>query len=227
MDSNRDIDYEMIVEQLVCRPISDIDSFRLLSLLVSDSTTYSRLLSRFKASDSDLSELYLSLEGAAPHDIGRRFGLDKASAVRLCAFAELVRRHKPQTATLQKRASVFTRDDVVAMFSADIVPLPYEEMWVVLLNGANRVIERFKASSGGLNATVIDNRVILKRAVDTLAASLILVHNHPSGNPSPSSHDRQLTDSLRVACGYFNVRLFDHIIISEDGCFSFAESGLL
>lgn len=102
-----------------------------------------------------------------------------------------------------------------------------EEFKVLLLNRANKVIGVYEASAGGLTGTVADPRLILAAAIKSLAVSIILSHNHPSGNLKPSRADEELTQKIKVAASYHDIRVIDHIIITSEGYYSFADEGLL
>lgn len=102
-----------------------------------------------------------------------------------------------------------------------------EEFKVMLLNRGNRVIGIYEASSGGLTGTVADPRLILAAAIKSLAVSIILSHNHPSGNLKPSRADEELTQKIKAAAAYHDIRVIDHIIITSEGYYSFADEGLL
>lgn len=102
-----------------------------------------------------------------------------------------------------------------------------EEFKVVFLNRANRVTGVYDASSGGITGTVADPRLILAAAIKSLAVSIILSHNHPSGNLKPSKADEELTQKIKTAAAYHDIRVIDHIIISTEGYYSFADEGLL
>lgn len=102
-----------------------------------------------------------------------------------------------------------------------------EEFKVMLLNRANKVIGVYAASSGGLTGTVADPRLILAVAIKSLSVSIILSHNHPSGNLKPSRADEELTQKIKVAASYHDIKVIDHIIITSEGYYSFADEGLL
>lgn len=102
-----------------------------------------------------------------------------------------------------------------------------EEFKVMLLNRGNKVIGVYEASAGGLTGTVADPRLILAAAIKSLAVSIILSHNHPSGNLKPSRADEELTQKIKVAAAYHDIKVIDHIIISSEGYYSFANEGLL
>jgi DNA repair protein RadC len=102
-----------------------------------------------------------------------------------------------------------------------------EEFKVLLLNRGNKVIGVYKASSGGITATIADSRLILATAIKSLATSIILSHNHPSGNLKPSAADQDLTSKIKSACQYHDIKVLDHVIVSSEGYYSFADEGLL
>ena len=102
-----------------------------------------------------------------------------------------------------------------------------EEFKVMLLNRGNKVIGVYEASAGGLTGTVADPRLILAAAIKSLAVSIILSHNHPSGNLKPSRADEELTQKIKVAASYHDIKVIDHIIITSEGYYSFANEGLL
>lgn len=101
----------------------------------------------------------------------------------------------------------------------------YESCFILLMNRANNVTGYAKISQGGICGTMVDVRIICKYAIEALATSVILVHNHPSGNLSPSPEDNRLTRITKEALEVFNIRLLDHIIISEDDYYSFNDNG--
>ena len=102
-----------------------------------------------------------------------------------------------------------------------------EEFKVMLLNRGNKVVGIYEASAGGLTGTVADPRLILAAAIKSLAVSIVLSHNHPSGNLKPSRADEELTQKIKVAAAYHDIRVIDHIIITNEGYYSFADEGLL
>ena len=102
-----------------------------------------------------------------------------------------------------------------------------EQFKVLLLNRANKVIGVYQASSGGITATIADSRLILATAIKSLAVSIILSHNHPSGNLNPSAADQDLTSKIKTACQYHDIKVLDHVIVTSEGYYSFADEGLL
>ena len=146
-------------------------------------------------------------------------------AARIVAAAELGRR----ILTLQaaEKTSIQTSDDVIQLFRPELELLQHEECWALYLSSSNRIIERQRVSQGGVQGTIVDHRLIVKRALELLATQLILVHNHPSGSAEASDADRHLTSRIAEAAALFDIRLLDHIIISRSDDFSFRSAGLL
>ena len=108
-----------------------------------------------------------------------------------------------------------------------LATLSHEECWAVYLTSSNRIIERQRVSQGGVQGTVVDHRLIIKRALELLATQLILIHNHPSGAAEASPQDKVLTERIAQAAALFDIRLLDHIIIAREGDFSFLREGLI
>ena len=123
--------------------------------------------------------------------------------------------------------SISTDADVVRLMRGQLESIPHEECWVLYLTSSNRLIERQRVRQGGVQATVVDHRLIVKRALELLATQLIMVHNHPSGAAEPSGADKSLTQKVKEAAALFDIRLLDHVILSNEGNFSFRKQGLL
>jgi len=151
-------------------------------------------------------------------------GLGKAKAISIVAALELgIRR----SMVLKKKITIKQSSDVAAYLQAQIGYKQKEVFVVVYLNRANKIIQYEVISEGGMTGTVADPRIILKKALDHRAVSIILCHNHPSGNLLPSKADEQLTTKIKAAAGYLDIQVMDHIIVSEEGYYSFADEGLL
>ena len=151
-------------------------------------------------------------------------GIGEAKAARLKAMFELAVRLQREPSN--KGSAVTSSRTVARIFTPMLRNLQHEECWVLFLNRANKIIGKERVSIGGVSATVMDARVIIRKAVDKLASSIILVHNHPSGNPLPSELDRKQTQLLKDAAALLDVSLMDHIIIAGDRYYSFCDEGL-
>lgn len=152
-------------------------------------------------------------------------GIGPAKAITIAAALELGRRR--QVTEPMVRSVIRTSNDIARYLRPMLQDYAYEVFAVIYLNRANKVKHFEVISRGGITGTVVDPRIILKRAIDTEATSIILCHNHPSGNLKPSRADTSLTTKIKQAASYFDIDVADHIIVSEDGYYSFADGGLL
>ncbi len=166
-----------------------------------------------------------NLAGCNLEELNRMRGIGHARASRMLAAFELGRRI--QSGNRERRVKITAPADLVRFMGPDLRGLKQEVMRVVLLDSGNRVIRDTELTRGTLNASLVHPREVFKKAVDSLAAGLILVHNHPSGEPAPSVQDRRMTEQMCSAGELMGIPVLDHIIIAETGYFSFADSGLL
>ncbi|GET32484.1 DNA repair protein RadC [Prolixibacter bellariivorans] len=152
-------------------------------------------------------------------------GIGEAKAIAVIAALELGRRRN-QSGALKMQQITSSRD--AANFLQPVMgDLSHEEFWILHLNRHNKIIHYERISQGGLTGTVIDVRVILKKALEKLATSIIIAHNHPSGNLQASDSDRKITRQLRDAAKLMEIPLLDHLIITQTGYYSFADEGIL
>ena len=123
--------------------------------------------------------------------------------------------------------SISSSDDVVRTMRPKLKELKHEECWAIYLTNSNRIIESTCISKGGVQATVVDHRLIVKRALELLSTRIIIVHNHPSGTATPSGADFDITKRIKEATSLFDIQLLDHIIISATESYSFKSNGKL
>lgn len=209
---------ENIRNKMASRGVESLDDRELLSLLVEDEQLAGVLLATYGGSLSRLAgevETRLRMVG----------GLGLKRARLLLTAAEFGRRVALSGAG--NSDFIVTSDDVVRMFRPQLERLNHEECWVLYLTASNRIIERQRVSQGGVTGTVVDHRLIVKRALELLATQLILIHNHPSGSPEASAQDKVLTGRIAEAAALFDIRLLDHLIIARDGDFSFRRERLI
>lgn len=159
-------------------------------------------------------------------ELSNRFnGIGQVKAIIIAAALELGRRRAVCDRPPQE--SIRSSNDVYALFYPLVCDLPYEELWLALTNQAGKVIEKIKLSQGGTSGTVADIRLILRYAINGLASGIILCHNHPSGNLSPSKQDDELTLRLKSTAKLMDINLLDHLIISDNKYYSYADEGRL
>ena len=152
-------------------------------------------------------------------------GIGEAKAITIAAALELGRRRQA-TASLEKTV-IRSSGDIAHYLQTKLKDLRHEVFAVLFLNQANKINHFEIVSEGGITGTIADPRIILKKALDEDAVCIILCHNHPSGSLRPSRLDEELTKKIKEAAGYLDIRVLDHIIVSEDGYYSFADEGLL
>jgi len=152
-------------------------------------------------------------------------GLGFAKASTLLAALELGRRR--HAADSLEKPLVRSSASVAQYLRIHFQDLDHEVLAVVHLNQANRMMHWEVVSSGGITGTVADPRIILKKAIEVGAVAIIICHNHPSGNLTPSPADQELTRKIREAARFLDIRLLDHVIVSQEGYFSFADEGML
>lgn len=152
-------------------------------------------------------------------------GIGDAKAISIAAALELGRRRKESDKDEQQ--IVKTSKAAYQLLRDVLSDLPHEEFWVLLLSRSNKLIKRECISKGGITATLVDARLVFKPAILHSASSIILAHNHPSGNLKASEEDIKLTKKIKEAAKLFDITVFDHIIIGENSYYSFADEGLL
>jgi DNA repair protein RadC len=166
-----------------------------------------------------------NIAGMSANELMRIHGIGEAKAVELLAAFELGRR--VQGAKLEDRTTIRSPEDVFRVLQPRLRDLKKEVFYVLLLDSKNGLQREQEVTSGTLNASLVHPREVFKPAIDFLAASVIVVHNHPSGNPEPSAEDKEITKQLVEAGKILGIPLHDHIIIAGNGYTSLAERGLL
>ena len=212
-------------EKLLKKGKEVLSDAELLAILIQNGT-HSRnavdlareLLALGKNNLAELSKL-------SARDLMKIKGIGEAKAVTITAALELGRRR--HAAMPSEKAVITDSASIASMLQAKYRDLRQEVFVVVFLNRANKVKQIETISSGGITGTVADPRIILKRALEEDAVNIILCHNHPSGNLKPSRADIELTNKIKEAASYLDIKVLDHIIVSDEGYFSFADEGLL
>ncbi len=151
-------------------------------------------------------------------------GIGDAKAISIIAALELGRRRKETESV--KREKIITSKDAFEIMKGSMMDLPHEEFWLLLLNRANLVTKKELISRGGVSGTVVDTKIIFKCAIENYASSIIICHNHPSGNLKPSDADLKITKNIKEAGKIMEIPLLDHLIITDNGFFSFVDEGL-
>lgn len=212
-------------EKLFSKGPSNLSNSELLAILINNGSNQKSAL--------DLAKEILQLGNNNLNQLGKLTlkefqqikGIGEAKAVTIAAALELGRRR--QAATAFEKPTIRTSSDIATYLQASIKDYSYEVFAVLFLNQANKINHFEIISKGGITGTVADPRVILKRALEENATSIILCHNHPSGNLHPSKSDELVTKNIKEAAKYIDIKVLDHIIVSEEGYFSFADEGMM
>ncbi len=152
-------------------------------------------------------------------------GIGQAKAITVIAALELGRRRRLEEALSSRKIN--RSQDIFEIMQPLLGDLPHEEFWIVYLNNANKVLARERISTGGITGTLVDTRVIFKKGLEVMATAVILCHNHPSGTLKPSESDLQLTRKIKDAGTILDIRILDHLIITDSSFYSFADEGKL
>jgi DNA repair protein RadC len=207
-------------EKFIEKGASNLSNAELLAILLGSGSKDESAVDLAKRilnyTQNNLSELgRLGIE-----DLTQFKGVGEAKAVTLCSAFEIARRKKDEVV---EKVKITSANDVYNEISPYVSHLKHEEFWVLYLNRANVVLRKEKISFGGVAGTIVDNKIILKKALLNLASSIILVHNHPSGNLNPSIQDKKVTQKMKSACELLEINLLDHLIIAGNSYYSFAD----
>jgi len=152
-------------------------------------------------------------------------GIGEAKAVTIAAALEVGRRRRMEDTS--KITKIKSSHDVFELLYPLIGELPHEEFWIVYLNNSNKVVHKAQLSKGGITGTLVDVRLVLKQALELGAVGIIPAHNHPSGTLEPSTADKQITQKLKMATEALDIKILDHLILTQREYLSFADKGIL
>ena len=212
-------------EKLIDKGVNSLSNSELIAILIGSGNRNesavalaNKILLHYKY---DLNQM--SMAGIA--ELTKFKGIGEAKAISIVAAMELAKRKK--LAGVERQKKITTSNDAFVVCEPHLEGLTHEEFWVMFLNRNNRIIKLENMSKGGVAGTVVDPRIIFKKAIEKLSSSLILIHNHPSGNLKPSSQDVQITNKMVESGKFLEIKVLDHLIISSGGYFSFADEGLI
>jgi len=212
-------------EKLILKGTNALSTAELLAILIGSGSRErsavqlaKEILSRYENNLKELSK-------ASINDLSHFKGIGQAKSITIIAALELARRK--QNSLAKELKQIESSKDAFKIFSPILADLKHEEFWILLLNRNNRILREIQISSGGISGTVVDPKMIFKVALENQASAIILAHNHPSGNLKPSSQDLAITKKLITAGNAIEIKVLDHLIISQRGYFSFADEGVL
>ncbi len=151
-------------------------------------------------------------------------GIGEAKAISIIAALELGRRRRTEDAV--ELIKITSSKMIFEIMQPILGELPHEEFWIVYLNNSNKIISKSQLSKGGITGTLVDVRLVFKNALEMGATGLILCHNHPSGTLIPSDADKQITKKLKMAGDSLEIKVLDHLIVTETNYFSFVDEGI-
>jgi DNA repair protein RadC len=210
-------------EKLLNKGRSAVTDAELLAILIRTGTLSETAL--------DVAKNILSLAGNDLNRLARMSvkeltkvkGLGETKAITIMSALELGRRRKDET--IQELPKIDSASKVYELMKPHLLDLDVEQFWILFLNRASRVIGKQFLSQGGIAGTVVDPRMIFKAAIENMASSIVLVHNHPSGNLRPSEQDNQITKKLKEGGRLLEIFVADHVIFANNGYYSYADEG--
>ena len=210
-------------EKMMLHGVASLSNAELLAILIGSGNTEDSAVELMRKVLNGYHNNLNELGKASIDELCRYKGIGPAKAITILAASELGKRRKEEDA--YERQVIRSSKDVYECFYPLMCDLPTEECWVLLLNQASKVIDKVRISSGGISATAVDVRCVLREALLKRAASIALCHNHPSGSIRPSREDDSLTEQLRQASKMMSIVLIDHVILTDGKFYSYADEG--
>ena len=210
-------------EKMMLHGVSALSNAELLAILIGSGNTEDSAVELMRKVLADYHNNLSELGKASIDELCRFKGIGPAKAITILAASELGKRRKEEG--VEERRAILSSKDVYECLYPVMCDLPTEECWVLLLNQANKVIDKVKISAGGLSATAVDVRCILREALLKRASAIALCHNHPSGSIRPSREDDLLTKQVAQASECMNIRFIDHVILTDGAFYSYADEG--
>ncbi len=212
-------------EKLLTKGIETLSDAELIAILIGSGNRNESAVELCKRILADNNHNLNELAKLSISDLQKYKGIGEAKAISIVAALELGKRRN--ISEVIERKQIKSSKDIFEIFGQKLGDLPYEEFWLIILNRANKIIEMKRISAGGVSGTVTDIKIILKAAIEKTASGIIVCHNHPSGNIKPSSADINLTKKLKSACELVDISFLDHLIVSYNQFYSFADEGVI
>ena len=210
-------------ERMMMHGASALSNAELLAILIGSGNAEESAVELMRKMLNDYHNNLNELGKASIEELCRYKGIGSAKAISILAASELGKRRKEEA--VKERITILSSKDVYDCFYPTMCDLATEECWILLLNQGSKIIDKVKISAGGLSATAVDVRCILREALLKRASAIVLCHNHPSGNVLPSREDDLLTKHVAQASGCMDIRLVDHIILTDGAFYSYADEG--
>ena len=212
-------------EKMLAKGKESLSNAELIAILIGSGNSNESAVDLSRRILRDNNDNLIELSKLSINDLLKYKGIGEAKAVTIAAALELGSRRRFSEAL--EKPCIRNSQLAYECFYAHLSDLNHEQFWIMLLNNANKVIKLEKIGVGGMAGTTADPKKIFKSALENNAASVMLCHNHPSGNVIPSNADKQITNNIVKAGQFLEIKILDHIIIGNDNYFSFADEGLL
>lgn len=212
-------------EKLVLKGKNALSDAELLAILIGTGNTEDNAVTLSQKILGGVDNNLQGLGRLGLNELTKYKGIGQAKALTIITALELGRRRRFEEA--QSNRKINGSSEVFEIMQPILGELPHEEFWILYLNNANKVLARERISTGGITGTLVDTRLIFKKGLEVMATALILCHNHPSGALKPSDSDLQLTRKIKEAGTILDIRILDHLIITESSFYSFADEGKL
>jgi len=212
-------------EKLLHKGPAALSNAELIAILIGSGNNEESAVALSKRIMNEVHDNFAELARLTISDLQKYKGIGEAKAITIAAALELGRRRG--ASVLNEKSQVKDSKSAYILFQKELGDLNYESFCVILLNRANKVLKTVRISDGGITGTVVDQRRVFKIALDNNATSIILGHNHPSGQLTPSDADIQLTKKIKEAGVVLDLPVLDHIIIGDGNYYSFADEGIM
>ena len=212
-------------EKLLSKGISALTNAELLAIIIGSGSRDESAVSLSQRILANSNNNLNALGKLSVRELMNFKGIGEAKAITITAALELGRRRNKEVGL--HKAKISSSQSVFDLLAPELGELPHEEFWIVYLDNSNKILQSLQLSKGGITGTLVDVRIVFKKALLLGAVAIILAHNHPSGTLQPSNADINLTQKLKIAGEQLDVKVLDHVIITEKAYFSFADEGLL
>lgn len=212
-------------EKLMVKGKAALSDAELLAILIRSGNQEKTAVELAKEILSDAKNKLNELSRLSVGQLMKYKGIGEAKAITIIAALELGRRRRGEEALERKK--ITSSKSVFEVFQPIIGDLNHEEFWILYLNNSNKILRKMQLSKGGITGTLVDVRLTYKNALELGATSVILAHNHPSGTLKPSQPDLNLTKKLKAAGESLDIKVLDHLIVTQNAYFSFADEGIL
>lgn len=211
-------------EKLIHKGAASLTNSEILAIILRNGNKEESVVELASRIMNDCDNSFRKLSQQSIEELVNKYnGIGQVKAIEIVATAEIARRSIDEKGDYRK--PIQNSRDIYEYMSSKISNLDHEEFWVIFLNRANKIINSSQVSKGGFTGTVTDIRIIFRKALEHRATSIIISHNHPSGNTTPSEADRKITKKIAEAGEFMDITLLDHIVIAGDNYYGFADNG--